>query len=67
MHQHTVMAGFGFGLPLSRLYANYFGGDLQLVSMDGEWLTDIAAGGVLKFHPRCFIALLDIIFSNLAL
>ena len=29
------MAGFGFGLPISRLYARYFGGDLQLVSMEG--------------------------------
>ncbi len=30
------MAGFGFGLPISRLYAQYFGGDLQLVSMQDE-------------------------------
>ncbi|KAK9845511.1 hypothetical protein WJX81_008336 [Elliptochloris bilobata] len=29
------MGGLGFGLPLSRLYARYFGGDLQLVSMPG--------------------------------
>jgi [3-methyl-2-oxobutanoate dehydrogenase (acetyl-transferring)] kinase len=27
------MAGLGFGLPLSRLYARYFGGDLRIVSM----------------------------------
>lgn len=27
------MAGFGVGLPLSRLYAEYIGGSLQLVSM----------------------------------
>ncbi len=29
------MAGFGYGLPVSRLYARYFGGDVQLISMEG--------------------------------
>jgi pyruvate dehydrogenase kinase 2/3/4 len=29
------MAGYGFGLPVTRLYARYFSGDLQLISMDG--------------------------------
>jgi pyruvate dehydrogenase kinase 2/3/4 len=24
-----------YGLPLSRLYARFFGGDLRLISMDG--------------------------------
>jgi pyruvate dehydrogenase kinase 2/3/4 len=33
------IAGFGYGLPLSRLYARYFGGDLSIMSMDG-WGTD---------------------------
>ncbi|KAI8846641.1 mitochondrial branched-chain alpha-ketoacid dehydrogenase kinase-domain-containing protein [Chytridium lagenaria] len=29
------LAGFGYGLPLSRLYARYFGGDMRLISMEG--------------------------------
>src|SRR3984885_3361404 len=29
------MAGFGYGLPISRLYGRYFGGDLKLISMEG--------------------------------
>ncbi|KAL4442411.1 hypothetical protein ABPG77_004995 [Micractinium sp. CCAP 211/92] len=29
------IAGLGFGLPLSRLYARYFGGNLRLVNMPG--------------------------------
>lgn len=29
------MAGFGYGLPISRLYAQYFGGDLKVISMEG--------------------------------
>jgi pyruvate dehydrogenase kinase 2/3/4 len=29
------LAGLGYGLPISRLYARYFGGDLQVISMEG--------------------------------
>ena len=35
-HKKTPLAGFGYGLPISRLYAQHFDGDLRLVSMEGH-------------------------------
>lgn len=32
---NAPLAGYGYGLPLSRLYARSFGGDVILISMDG--------------------------------
>jgi len=32
---HAPLAGFGYGLPVSRLYARYFGGDLNIMSVQG--------------------------------
>ena len=32
---NATIAGFGQGLPISRLYARYFGGDIHLQSMHG--------------------------------
>ncbi|KQK21553.1 hypothetical protein BRADI_1g61497v3 [Brachypodium distachyon] len=34
-NEGVTMAGYGYGLPISRLYARYFGGDLQIISMEG--------------------------------
>jgi pyruvate dehydrogenase kinase 2/3/4 len=33
--QRAPLAGFGCGLPISRCYARFFGGDLQILSLDG--------------------------------
>lgn len=32
----SVIAGLGFGLPISRSYCRYFGGDIDVMSMDGH-------------------------------
>ena len=35
VEKKTFIAGFGHGLGLSRIYANYFGGDLKIVPFEG--------------------------------
>jgi len=35
-----IVSGFGFGLPMSRVYARYFGGDLSIMPME-NYGTDI--------------------------
>jgi len=34
-NEHIIMAGLGYGVPLARLYARYFGGDIQLIPYNG--------------------------------
>lgn len=33
--RETPLAGLGYGLPISRTYARYFGGDIEMMSMEG--------------------------------
>ncbi len=32
---YLPLAGFGYGMPISRLYAEYLGGNLEVISMEG--------------------------------
>lgn len=48
----AVLAGYGCGLPLSRLYARYFGGDMQLLSMVREGGAG-GAGGARTWGRPC--------------
>ncbi|KAM6500734.1 P-loop containing nucleoside triphosphate hydrolase protein [Amanita muscaria] len=47
-----TIAGLGYGLPMSRLYARYFGGSLDLLSLEG-W------GNDLFLRLRCLDKMID--------
>lgn len=32
---YLPLAGFGYGMPISQLYAEYLGGNLEVISMEG--------------------------------
>ncbi|KAL2922301.1 [Pyruvate dehydrogenase (acetyl-transferring)] kinase mitochondrial [Bienertia sinuspersici] len=52
---NVTMAGYGYGLPISRLYARYFGGDLQIISMEGYGMLFSLRFSILAFHHGMFV------------
>ena len=57
----SPLAGLGYGLPISRSYARYFGGDLSIMSMEGVSTILLFTNCSIFYHtPYSFIFLVMI-------
>ena len=60
----TPMHGLGYGLPLSRLYARYFGGDIKVSSCDGYGTDTYIYLRALESDAREFLPIFNMSSSN---
>ncbi|KAG6502656.1 hypothetical protein ZIOFF_034942 [Zingiber officinale] len=60
----VIMAGYGYGLPISRLYARYFGGDLQIISMEG-YVSGMSGAWFIKRQKRTLFEVLEKVKAEL--
>jgi len=56
---NAPLAGFGYGLPMSRLYARYFGGDLKVQSVEGYGMDSVVYLKLLAADARETLTQID--------